>query len=118
QLGREDGFSWAPVWSPDGRYVAYYSDDGSQAGIWIWEKAAGAAKRFPGVIPRPLLGFEVLRWSSDSRWILCKLLPDGMTIAEANALVWTGAPGERFPKTPRGQPSVIAFKSPQSNSSA
>lgn len=73
RLGGEKGSSWGAVWSPDGRRVAFYSDDTGEASLWLWERETGKAERFPGVIVRPLFGFEVVRWSADSQRILCKM---------------------------------------------
>ena len=111
QLGNATSFNWAPVWSPDGNRVAYYSDEGGQAGIWIWEKPTGKVERFAGVIARSFFGFEIVRWSSDSQRILCKILPERMSVAEANALMPSTESSERFPKTGPNEPSVIVFKS-------
>lgn len=111
-LGTAGAFNWAPVWSPDGNRVAYYSDEGGEAGIWIWEKATKKAQRFHGVIARSFFGFEVPRWSSDSQRILCKILPEGTTVAQANALLPNAETVQRFPRTAPGEPSVIVFKSP------
>src|SRR2546429_5415836 len=51
-------------------FRSYYSDEGGEAGIWIWEKATGKSERFPGVIVRSFFGFEIVRWTSDSHRIL------------------------------------------------
>ncbi len=111
KLGGSSSSSWSPVWSPDGNRVAYYSDEGGEAGIWIWEKASRKTQRFPGVIPRTFFGFEIVRWSADSQRIFCKILPEGMSVAEANALLPDSESGDRFPKTGPNEPSVIVFNS-------
>jgi hypothetical protein len=98
--------------------VAYYSDEGGEAGIFVWEKSAKQAERFPGVIPRSFFGFEILRWSSDSQRILCKILPDGMTMAQANALLPNSETPDRFPQTGPNEPVVIVFMSPGEPSEA
>jgi dipeptidyl aminopeptidase/acylaminoacyl peptidase len=110
RLGGATGASWAPVWSPDGSKVAFYADDDGTAGVWIWEKAAGKARRFPGVVARPFFGFEVLRWSADGRWLLGKILPAGMTVAQANDLVPKSEEGRTFPARSAGEASVLVFK--------
>src|SRR2546429_8688241 len=91
-------------------FRSYYSDEGGEAGIWIWEKATGKSERFPGVIVRSFFGFEIVRWSSDSHRILCKILPEGMSVAQANALLPATEGRERFPKPALNEPSVIVFK--------
>ena len=75
QRGSATTFNWAPVWSPDANRVAYYSHEGGQAGIWIWEKTTGKVERFAGVIPRSFFGFEIVRWSSDKSCDLTALPP-------------------------------------------
>src|SRR2546429_9744392 len=91
-------------------FRSYYSDEGGEAGIWIWEKATGKSERFPGVIVRSFFGFEIVRWSSDSHRILCKILPEGMSVAQANAFLPATEGRERFPKPALNEPSVIVFK--------
>jgi dipeptidyl aminopeptidase/acylaminoacyl peptidase len=109
QLGGPKSTSWAAVWSPDGSRVAYYSDEGGEAGIWIWERATKKATRFPGVIARPYFGFEFVRWSADGQRIMAKILPEGVTIAQANAIVRDGGRSStpKFKKVGPGEPSVI-----------
>ncbi|HLK66661.1 MAG TPA: hypothetical protein VKU19_24670 [Bryobacteraceae bacterium] len=113
KLGNPGNFSWAPVWSPDGNRVAYFSDEGGEAGIWVWEKSSGKARRFPNAIARSFLGFEIVRWSSDSRRILCKSLPEGMSVSQANSLLPQPEDAERFPKAGNVEPRVIVFQSGQ-----
>jgi dipeptidyl aminopeptidase/acylaminoacyl peptidase len=109
RLGGAAGSSWAPVWSPDGERVAFYADDDGEAGVWIWEKASGRAWRFPGVVARPFFGFEVPRWSPDGRRLLSKVLPTGMSVAEANALVPAAEEGRRYPPHGPDEPSVFVL---------
>jgi dipeptidyl aminopeptidase/acylaminoacyl peptidase len=109
RLGGANCSSWAPVWSPDGERVAFYSDEGGEAGLWIWEKSSGTAGRFPDVIARPFFGFEVVRWMSDGQHLLCKILPRGMTVAEANALIPSTEETKRFPAVKPDEPSVFVL---------
>lgn len=110
RLGGDRAASWAPVWSPDGKHVAFYADDDGEAGIWIWEKASGRTDRFPDVIARPAFGFEFIRWSKDSRRLIAKILPEGLTIAQANALIPSDEAPNRFPKVAADKPSVFVLK--------
>ena len=106
-LGNPESASWAPVWSPDGKRVGFYSDEGGAVGVWVFELATRKATRFPGVIARPFFGFEHVQWTADSQRLLCKLLPADLTIAQANALGRTRArSASRFAKVEPGQPSV------------
>lgn len=111
RLGGAASSSWAPVWSPDGRRVAFYSDEGGSAGLWIWDLASRRAVRFPGVIVRPFFGFETPRWSADSQGVLCKILPQDWTIAKANALVPMEETGRRFPPHDANLPGILVLHS-------
>jgi dipeptidyl aminopeptidase/acylaminoacyl peptidase len=118
RLGGDKGSSWGAVWSPDGKRVAFYSDDTGEASLWIWERSTGKAERFPGVIVRPFFGFEVVRWSADSQRILCKILPIDMTVAEANALVPDEEAPRRFSKVAADQPSVFVLPANMENANS
>ncbi|MEO8430644.1 MAG: prolyl oligopeptidase family serine peptidase [Acidobacteriota bacterium] len=111
RLGFARSSSWAAVWSPDGSRVAFYSDEGGEPGLWIWDKATRKSERFPGVMARPFFGFEVVRWSPDGGRILCKVVPKGMSLAEITALGMSLEEGKKFPKVAPGEPSVIVEKS-------
>jgi dipeptidyl aminopeptidase/acylaminoacyl peptidase len=110
RLGGDKGSSWGAVWSPDGKRVAFYSDDTGEASLWIWERSTGKAERFPGAIVRPFFGFEVVRWSADSQRILCKILPLNMSVAEANALVPDAEAPKRFSTVAADEPSVFVLR--------
>lgn len=111
ELGDPKSSSWGPVWSPDGRHVAFYADAGGTAGLWVWDAATRTAARVPGVIVRPFFGFEIVRWSPDGQHLLCKILPDGMTVAQANALLPKRGAPDRFPPVPEGAASVFVRSS-------
>ena len=100
RLGGERSSSWAGVWSPDGKLVAFYSDEGGEAGLWIWDASTHRTQRLGSVIVRPFFGFQMPRWSPDGDAILVKILPSGQSIASANELdrVPQAAPS-RFPDT-------------------
>lgn len=107
RLGDEGSASWAPVWSPDGERVAFYSDEGGIAGLWIWERSTRRSVRIPELIARPFFGFENVEWTADGRRVIVKALPAGVTVAQANAREG-GQPGRvaRFPEAGPDKPSV------------
>jgi dipeptidyl aminopeptidase/acylaminoacyl peptidase len=77
------GTNWGPVWSPDGAYLAFYSDRSGIAHLWVWEKATGKMRQVSDAIVRPLSFSQVVRWTPDSRQILVKALPEKMTLEQA-----------------------------------
>lgn len=111
RLGAPDAASWAGVWSPDGRRVAFYSDEGGAAGLWIWERETGERRRVGDFVVRPFFGFETVRWAADGRRLLVKLLPEGTTLAEANALLPAPDVDPPAPEVEPGEPSVEVRRS-------
>lgn len=67
--------NWAPAWSPDGRSLAFFSDEGGKARVWIWERATQRAREIPSAVIRTTKGEETPRWSPDGRTLLVKALP-------------------------------------------
>ena len=106
------GNSWAPAWSPDDNYLAFFSDRDGVANLWVWEKTSGKLRKISEL---PVIGYKGLstpRWSSDSKSILFCVLPAGITIQKA-ALLFIGL--EKDPPQPnlakQDQPTVTVFKS-------
>lgn len=86
------GTSWSPVWSPDGRYLAFYSDRSGAANLWLWERSTNGLALASTAIVRPFFNSEVVRWSSDSRKLLFKVLPEDLSLEEAADLIFGPAP--------------------------
>ena len=118
-LGDPAGSSWGPVWSPDGRRVAFYSDEGGEAGLWVWNRSSGRSVRFPGVIVRPDFGYELVKWMSDGERIACQVLPAGMSVADANSTIPDphGEGALQFRPASGKEPSVLVFAAPESGRS-
>lgn len=77
------GASSSPVWSPDGKYLAFYSDRSGTERLWLWERANGKIRQISDAIIRPFFNFQVVRWTPDSRFVLAKILPDGISVEQA-----------------------------------
>ena len=87
------GNSWGPSWSPDGRYLAFYSDRAGKAQLWLWEKSSGKSRIVAELVVHPFIAEETPQWTDDSKKIMVKLLPEGMSIEVAARL--TIKPTER-----------------------
>ncbi|MBK7644631.1 MAG: S9 family peptidase [Planctomycetes bacterium] len=63
------GSAWAASWSPDGRTVAFYSDEGREVGLWSFRVGDRAAKRLGSFV---VGAFHHMRpeWTSDGASIL------------------------------------------------
>ncbi len=72
------GACWRPVWSPDGRRLAFFSDAGGFPQLWVHEMSSGAARPLSDQLLKPKLwtGDEP-RWSPDSSTIYAGFAPEG-----------------------------------------
>lgn len=86
-LTEDSGSSWGPVWSPDGNRLIFYSDRDGQAQLWVWEKTVDRLRQVSALSVRPYFGDEVVRWTPDGRKVLCKVLPEGMTLEDTLDLI-------------------------------
>ncbi len=82
-LTQSKGSAWDPVWSPDGNNLAFYSDEGGAAHLWLWDRLKDRLYQMSQVIVRPYFGFEAPVWAPDGKRILVKTLPEGMTLEQA-----------------------------------
>jgi len=44
-LTQSKGSAWDPVWSPDGKTLAFYSDLDGAAHLWIWDRLKRLSRR-------------------------------------------------------------------------
>ncbi len=79
--------SWGVSWSPDGNYLAFYSDQGGRASLWVWDRTTRKSRPVSQAIVRPFFGYEVPQWTPDSKLVLVKLLPAGLTILDGADLL-------------------------------
>jgi dipeptidyl aminopeptidase/acylaminoacyl peptidase len=80
-----EGSNWSPSWSPNGRYMAFYSNRRGQGTVWIWELATGKLREVSNAIVRPLS--NRIQWTPDGQHIVVKLLPGGLTLDQAAELM-------------------------------
>src|SRR5215471_13998775 len=68
-LAPNQGNNWGPSWSPDGRYLAYYSDRNHKPQLWLWDVRKGGSRLAMEAMVRPSLTTDAVRWTPDgSSW--------------------------------------------------
>lgn len=82
------GTSWGPSWSPDGERLAFYSDRSGEQRVWLWERKSGALRQLADVPARSLLS-DPIQWTANGNEVLVRLLPEGITVKQANAFFVT-----------------------------
>jgi dipeptidyl aminopeptidase/acylaminoacyl peptidase len=79
-LTEKKGSNWGPVWSPDGRFLAFYSNRDGRIGVWVWEQSLKRMRRVTDVEPGPfMILLKTLEWTPDSRQLLVKIFPKNRT---------------------------------------
>ncbi|MFL5605465.1 MAG: S9 family peptidase [Gemmatimonadaceae bacterium] len=90
-VGNDSATSWAPSWSPDGRYLAFYSDAGGLAHLWVRETASGRTRRVTKTLVRAHRAMQFPRWTPDSRQVVMPILPVGTSLPEARPALSSAA---------------------------
>jgi dipeptidyl aminopeptidase/acylaminoacyl peptidase len=118
-LGAESATSWGPVWSPDSRLLAFYSDRKGQVGLWIWDRATRSIREVPNVTPRPLFAWDVVEWFPDSRSVVLKvqaLTPNDSRPRESSA--YSGVSNQGASPASFVAPAVAVYENGKAASSA
>jgi len=68
---------------PDGRYLAFYSDAGGLAQLWVREMASGGRSGSPARSCARTARFQIPRWTPDSRQVVMPILLFGTSLPEA-----------------------------------
>jgi dipeptidyl aminopeptidase/acylaminoacyl peptidase len=109
------GSSWSPVWSPDGNYLAFYSDRSGVARLWVWTKSTGKLWQVSEEIVHPYYAFEVARWSPDGQRILVKILPKWTTLEDARDSIVSP---QQMEKSGANSSTVLVYRSSVSQRTA
>jgi len=84
------GSSWNPVWSGNGRYLAFFSSYGGAVHVWMWDRLSGKRRRISTTIARdvtrndPPVPQRMIQWMDGDRKLLVPLLPKDMSVADAD----------------------------------
>src|ERR1700741_1089733 len=111
-LTEGSGSNWAPSWSPDSTYLAFFSDRGGTATLWVWQRTTGQLRQVSDVLVTGYRGLAAPRWTPDSKRIVFCALPEGMNFEKA-ALLSIGLEQNRpDPKSNKqDEPTVTVFRS-------
>lgn len=85
---------WRPIWSPDGKRLALFSNKGGNVRLWLWEMATGVLKPLTDRGVELNLLFRAI-WVSDHH-ILCQVLPEGK---KSRAILGDTLPAEIGPRS-------------------
>ena len=98
----------APRVSPDGRFVAFESDDSKEAVVWVYELSGSSARRrltFGGNNRAPA-------WSPDGQWIAFQSDREGDVAVFRQRADGSGAAAERLTKPDKGAQHIPQDWSP------
>lgn len=71
------GNQWNPVWSPDSRLLAFYSDAAGKPNVWVMDVNDGSCRRISDAVIRASVfrGYQV-HWSPDGQKVFVPLRPN------------------------------------------
>lgn len=82
-LGEQGNNAWAPIWSPDGKKLAYFSDKDGFAQAWVWDRESGESRAVGSFVARPNYGFETMSWNPDGTKLLVESKPEDEPISRS-----------------------------------
>lgn len=68
------GSSWAPVWSPNGERVAFFSDRTGHVSLWVWEKTTKQSRPVSSMEIHVDASLGAPQWTPDSQKLLARVL--------------------------------------------
>jgi dipeptidyl aminopeptidase/acylaminoacyl peptidase len=84
-VGSDSATSALPVFSPDGKWLAFYCDADGRSRVWVREMSTGKERRVSDAIVRASQGLQGPRWTPDSRKVVAPILPYGSEVPEIEA---------------------------------
>jgi dipeptidyl aminopeptidase/acylaminoacyl peptidase len=96
QMTQTQGSSWMPSWSPDSRYLAFYSDRTGTATVWVWDRQTKTSREISPAQTHTAWWHERPDWSADGKSVVVPLLPEGMTLEDVLKMSPMGT-GEKSP---------------------
>jgi dipeptidyl aminopeptidase/acylaminoacyl peptidase len=81
EINGKQGSTWSPAWSPDSRYLAFFSDRSGSATLWLWDTATQRQRQLSTAIVHSYIT-ELPAWSPDSETVLYKVIPSDMTLLQ------------------------------------
>jgi dipeptidyl aminopeptidase/acylaminoacyl peptidase len=111
-VSEDHGHSWGPVWSPDGKAIAFFSDRDGALRVWLWDVGLRQTRRLSDKVVRAGALADVVAWTPDSREVLAKIFPEG-----SDAFRQTVSNGEQgdyltFRSNMPDVPGLSVFRSP------
>lgn len=106
------GSNWSPVWSPDGRTLAFLSDRDGAVRVWLWHRPTRVFRRLTAEPARTYFGFESIRWSPNGRRLAVKLSPLGLTRAQLDRLLPTSTPAAQETRSAEGVSATVFVATP------
>lgn len=101
-LTDEKHIGWSPVWSPDGRYLAYYDQQDAVASLWVWDSSSGNSRK---VLEKTKSNFfEAGTWAGADRFLT--------TVPSATAAATASAGKAADLKGDGTKPTVMVYNSP------